>query len=1082
MTEYAPHSRAATVVPRLHRERLTGAPPARLDTVQQQVVDHRGTPLRVLGAPGSGKTAVLVEAVVDRVARDGLDAGQVLVLAPTRLGAARLRELVTARLDRTVREPLARTPQSFAFGVLRQAAVVAGNPPPRLITGPEQDVVLRDLLAGHAAGEGIAPGWPDDLLPALGTRGLRAELRDLLMRAVERGLSPADLTDLGRRHDRPAWVAAARVLAEYLDVTGLGTPGGYDPAAIAGDAVASMVADAELLARVRDQVRFVAFDDAHEATPAVADLVRTVVGGRPGLLLTGDPDAVTQSFRGADPGLLLGTGEGQTAGQTAGIARTFILGTSWRQGPQLQAVTARVAARIGAVGGGRQRALRPLRTAQERSAVHVVRTASHEAAVIAELLRRQHLLDGVRWAEMAVIVRGRSRSAGLRRGLALAGVPVDVPLTELPVRDQAAVVPLLDAYESALQVAAGQPEPLDAERAQSLLLSPLGGADAVGLRRLRRALRAEELGSGGGRTSDQLLAEALLDPARLAPVDPGIAAPARRVANVLAAGVLAARPAPADARPGQAFAEDVTAETVLWAIWSASRLARPWRRAALAGGPAGERADRDLDAVLALFDAAARFVDRLPQAGPREFVQYLRGQEVPGDTLAERGGGTDSVALLTPASAAGRQWRVVVVAGVQEGVWPNVRLRGSLLGSEHLVDVLTGRDGSARAATQAVRDDETRLFHVAVSRATQMLAVTAVRDEDQQPSVFLDLVDPPPARVPAPGWDSEGVRTVTPPPSPLSLAGLVSRLRQRACDPASTRELAEAAARQLARLAAAGVPGAHPDDWYGLVPVTDDRHLGTDEPVRVSPSAVQDFDRCALRWLLRKAGGDRGGTASQNLGILVHELAAELPQADEATLLAELHRRWGVLGLGAGWAGDVGRARAERAVGKLAAYLAQARERELLGTEIDVDVVLDLPSGPVRIAGRVDRLELDERGGLHVVDLKTGKTPPTKAELVEQPQLGTYQLAVQAGAFEEFAPGAAAAGASLVQLGTGTKTFVRQVQPPLPGGGGWARELLATVAQGMSGAQFAATIQDSCDRCPVRTSCPARTEGRQVTT
>jgi hypothetical protein len=712
--------------------------------------------------------------------------------------------------------------------------------------------------------------------------------------------------------------------------------------------------------------------------------------------------------------------------------------------------------------------------------------------VIADLLRRQHVLGDVPWADMAVIVRGRARSAELQRGLALAGVPVDVPLAEVPVRDQAAVVPLLDALEVCLAVASGQAEPLSPERAQTLLLSPLGGTDAMGVRRLRRALRAQELASGGGLPSDVLLAQALLDPARLGVLEPATAAPGHRVAQVLAAGVAAATPAGEGARAGQAFAESVTAETVLWAIWSASRLAAPWQRAALAGGQSGARADRDLDAVVALFDAAARFVDRLPMAGPREFVEYLRGQDVPGDTLAERGAGRDAVALLTPASAAGRQWPVVVVAGVQDGVWPDLRLRGSLLGAEHLVDVLSGRDGgvregsqgtrreAVRAATRAVRDDETRLFHVAVSRASRLLVVTAVRDENDQPSSFLDVVDPPPDELPAPGWEADGVRSLTSPPVPLTLSGAVARLRQVLTDPATGEGLAGGAARQLAVLARAGVAGADPDDWYGLAELSDDRPLRTGEPVRISPSKVEEFDRCALRWLLLQAGGSPSDSSSQNLGNLVHELAAELPDADVGELLEELRRRWGVLGLGDGWVADIGRARAERVVQKLAAYLAQSASRELVGTELPVDVELSFPDGPVRLVGRVDRLERTA-DGLHVVDLKTGKSAPTREKLAEQPQLGAYQLAVQAGAFAELAPGVPSAGAELVQLGTTAKSASVQPQPALPDGGGWALALVEDVARGMVQAGFDATSNEMCDRCPVRTSCPARGEGRRVT-
>ena len=1054
----------------LRREVLSAGPAPALDVVQRQVVDHRGGPLRVLGAPGTGKTTTLVEAVVARVLDDGIDPGEVLVLAPTRVAAARLRERVTARLARTVREPLARTPQSLAFGVLRRAAAAADEPAPRLISGPEQDLVLRELLAGHVAGVGARPRWPAELGPALATRGFRGQLRDLLMRAVERGVDPVALARLGRQRERPEWVAAAHLLQEYLDVTALAAPGAYDPASITGAAAAALADDPVLADQVRAQARFVAFDDAHEATPAVAALVQAVVGGGGNLLLVGDPDAITQGFRGADPALL-----------TDGPGPVLRLATSWRQGAALREVTTRVAQRIGTVGGAAHRrvAIAPQRHPGAVQ-VHVLRSAAAEASFVAELLRRQHLAHRVPWSDMAVVVRGGSRTSTLRRVLTSAGVPVDVPANEQPVRDQAAVVPLLDVFETALAIARGDPAPLDADRAVALLTSPLGGADAVALRRLRRALRAADVAGPSvdgpeapagslpdeRRPSDELLVEALLDPVRLAVVEPGTAAPAQRVARVLRAGVRAATDG-----------GDVTAETVLWAVWSASGLVEPWRRAALSGGPAGARADRDLDAVVALFDAAARFTDRLPHAGPAEFVQHLRGQEVPGDTLVERGSGQAAVRLVTPQGAAGSGWRVVVVCGVQEGVWPDLRLRGSLLGSEVLVDLLTGRDSSSRAALQAVRDDETRLFHVAVSRASELLVVTAVRDEDEQPSPFLDLVDPLDAEA------SDGVRPLTAAPRPLSLPGLVARLRQVVTDPDAPDRLRTLAAHELARTARAGVPGAHPDDWYGLLPLSDDGPLATGEPVRVSPSRVEEFDRCALRWLLTTAGGRGPSSRAQELGNLVHEIAAELPDADAATLADELHRRWSRLRLGGGWVADSDRARLDAMVSKLAGYIAANRDRwSVVGTEVPFEVQLDLSDGPALLTGRVDRVERDSGGALRIVDLKTGKNAPPGAELARHAQLGVYQVAVTEGGFTDGRP-ADSAGAALVQLGTSTVKAKEQPQPPLRDDSepDWARQLVARVSAGMGGAAFAATVSDACTRCPVRTSCPAQSDGRAVT-
>src|SRR5215211_4729195 len=143
--------------------RLVRRPPSRatapvLDDRQRRVVEHPGGPLLVLAGPGTGKTTTIVEAVVDRVAGRGLDPEQVLVLTFSRKAAAELRGRITARLGRATKEPLARTFHSYAFGLLRREAALHGEPAPRLLSGPEQDLVVRDLLAGDLdAGAG---GWP----------------------------------------------------------------------------------------------------------------------------------------------------------------------------------------------------------------------------------------------------------------------------------------------------------------------------------------------------------------------------------------------------------------------------------------------------------------------------------------------------------------------------------------------------------------------------------------------------------------------------------------------------------------------------------------------------------------------------------------------------------------------------------------------------------------------------------------------------------------------------------------------------------------------------------------------------------
>ncbi|WP_460468290.1 ATP-dependent helicase [Calidifontibacter terrae] len=1014
-----------------------------LDAVQRAAVEDPSASRLVLGAPGTGKSVVAVEAVVHAHA-GGLPADSCVILAPTRLQAAALREVAAARLTTSSSAPMARTPQALGFGILRRLATLAGREAPRLLTGPEQDVILAELLAGHARGDAPAPNWPDFLREALPTKGFRHELRDLLMRAVEWGIDAEQLRALGQEHERTAWLAAAEVLDEYDQVTALSRPGAYDPAWIMSGAADLLETEPEQLAQLHDELRLIVVDDAQELTRAAVRLIGLLVGPNTRLVLIGDPDAAVQTFRGADPSLF-----GALAARSGEPAR-FVLSRSYRLPSAIAVAAGRVTDRIGAVAGVDHR--RPETLRQGSAEVALFKAVSQESAHIAAELRRAHFERGVPWSQMAVLTRGQSRLTGLRRVLQVAGVPVAVPPTVLALRDEPAVRPLLAVFEVARDIAAGQLPSWTADELCDVLTSPLAQADSLTIRRLRRALRAMELADGGGRTADEMMTDSIHRPDVLVTLGP-IANPMLLVSRMIAAAVAAWDEPGADA------------EQVLWAMWSAAGIADGWAKVAVAGGQAGTRADHDLDAVVALFSAAQAYVDRLEGVSPAGFLDHIREQEVPGDRMTSAAPAREAVDLLTTAAAAGRQWQFVVVAGVQEGVWPDLRLRGSLLGSEALVDALTGRPDDLRAQAAAVRYDETRQFHVALTRASERVLVTAVRSDEEQPSVYLDLVDP-----------LDRPRPFTGVGRSLTLRAMVAELR-RELVPGGGVLPPDRAASLLAELDDLAVPGADPDSWWAFHDLSSLNPVRRpDQQVTVSPSKVSDFAQCGLRWFLSSRGGQGPDIGAASLGTLVHEIAAEFGDDDPDRMIPALHERWGQLGLGDTW---IGRQKKELAIGMLErvrSYIAAAADEGW--TKVQVEIAFDVTEDRLRLKGRVDRLERHDDHGLRIIDLKTGSSKPSRKELEEHPQLAAYQWAVESQAFPDH--GDTSGGAALLQVGKAASSGVDlQRQAPLAKtvDPQWAGELLQATAEGMGGADFTATPGPQCQICPVRRACPAAAEG-----
>ncbi|WP_327224685.1 ATP-dependent helicase [Streptomyces platensis] len=1159
--------------------RLVRTPPGRvappvLDAVQRAVVDHRHGPLLVLAGPGTGKTTTLVESVARRV-RAGADPERILVLTFSRKAAVELRDRLAARLAvlegqsdgapgtaggaRRAGIPQATTFHSFCYALVRahQDADLFADPV-RLLSGPEQDLVVRELLEGQAelAGAGRAQvSWPDELRACLTTRGFADEVRAVLARSRELGLGPEALGAFARRTGRPDWSAAAAFLAEYLDV--LDGQGVLDYAELVHRAVL-LAERSDVAAQLAAAYDAVYVDEYQDTDVAQVRLLRALAGnhgatgtpGSPGrtLVAFGDPDQSIYAFRGADVNGILDLPETFRRGDGT-PAPVAVLGTSRRSGATLLAATRLLTRRmpLTRLPAQKVRAHRepaPVRDGG-RVEVYTYPTPGAELDNIADILRRAHLEDGVPWREMAVLVRAGGRSLpAVRRALTSAGVPLDIDGDDLPLRHEPAVAPLLTALRAAARAAlrqeaadgvggegadaagvsaagvsasgvgepladaspSGAPEEdeagpeesakvaptgtapapaaprwLDAETALDLLASPLGGMDSADLRRLGRALREEERAAGQllPRPSDELIARALAEPQRLVAHDPAYARGAQRLGLLLR-------------KARELLAGGGTAEQALWELWDGTSWPQRLERAAHRGGAAGRNADRDLDAVVALFETAARAEERTGGRGALNFLEELDAQDIAADTLTRRAVRPDAVRLMTAHRAKGLEWRLVVVAGVQEGLWPDLRRRGSLLEADRI-----GRDGLAEPLTPgALLAEERRLFYVAATRARDRLVVTAVKaaaDDGDQPSRFLTELGVTPQ-------DITGR-----PRRPLAVAALVAELRATTVDPAATPALREAAAQRLATLAALHdddhyplVPAAHPDNWWGLhepthssVPLRD-----RDRPVALSGSALDQLaNTCSLQWFLgREVKADTPATAAQGFGNVVHVLADEVASgrtpADLTVLMARLDSVWDALAFDAPWKSRQEKDQARAALERFLRWHVMEREtrgRDTVATEHGFDLTLRAGAHEVRIRGSMDHVSQDAQGRAYVVDFKTGKQKPTGPEVARHPQLAVYQLAVREGAVDEAFDGRTPepGGAELVHLRLGAPQkeggdAMPAVQAQPPPDGEWIGELLATAAGRVLEERFTPTTGTHCTHCTFRASCSAQPEGRHI--
>lgn len=1031
-------------------------------------LDLEGSPWAVLGGPGTGKTSLLTDLAIAHVAA-GTPADGVLFIAPSKESAGRIRDDLAARLPEEAAGAggMVRAVHSLAFALVRESRVRRGEPEPQLMPGARQDSWIQTLLEGE--NEDDVEEWPDRLRPAVGMRGFARQVRDLILRAQERGLGAVELTELGESERVPEWTAVGRFLNRYQQAVRLTHNNDLNAAELVSAALAEIDRDPGLIERLAVEVLLV--DDAEHLDPQSARLLTAVSDRARVTVVSGDQDQSVLGFRGATDDYLE---------SIATNGRTVLLRRSLRcDGDVLRAV-AGVADRLPGLREhrnpiGRHRSEMEDGEGEKRASlsVEVFSTGTAERAAVADFLRRAHVVDGVPWGEMAVLLRSGAADSPLHRSLARAGVPVQVDPTDVILSEQRLVSALVLAMRAIT-------EPLEESEWEAVLTGPFGDADPVTMTRLMRGVRRAEPRT---RAIERIIA--LLSAVRLDEDDEDLLSRlGQRERMVLE------RPLEVLAAGRKAIPEGV--EMVLWAMWEASGLADHLMAESLRGGAAGSSADRDLDAVMTLFDFAGDLVEQAPMMSVPTFIGKVREQELPTGARDRRGVRRDAVSVISAHASLGRTFRAVAVAGVQEDVWPSTSPTGTVVRQQELIDLLDRNiaPGIPVSHTTARLAEERRLFYVAVTRSSGSVLVTAVDapDDEGEPSRFLGELNAEAVAVTDAAEDTaasvEQISEIPELPATRDLAPrvlsdgpLVAELRAASLDPTAGESRRRRAAAQLERMAAAGFPGADPDSWWGL------EEQSTDDPVKegtlnVSPSTVDRMLQCQLRTMLEQSS--RGDALV--LGSTFHRAAQALDEgvgyADvEEELRSVLPRlldepAWRMPVIQEEWAEA------------LESWWSWAQAQTVIGTEVPVEVMV---ADGVTVRGRMDRLQTDADGRYVIIDIKTGASAPSAEETDGNAQLKTYQLALSKGRVLTEASGTVRivsdadgdglplGGAHLVfprdRLSAGApKTREQSGQTPemLEE---W-RETVYAAAEGSRGPTALATPGTWCDNCMVRLACP----------
>jgi DNA helicase II / ATP-dependent DNA helicase PcrA len=1053
-------------------------PPGALTPAQLAVATHRGGPLLVLGAAGTGKTRTLVHRHAWLAAEGVAAPEQVLVLTGSEAAADAVRGEVEALLDRGFEELAVHTVAGFSARLLHDEALEAGlDPFVSPVTPADRLAMLLEHVDELTLRLHDFRGNPAALLAGVIARIDR--LKDAMVTADEYERWAAGLPAGDDRAEREREFGAVYATHDRL----LARQGALDFGDLVLHAHALLRDKPHVRARAAARYRHLLVDDVQDLEYAAMRLVLLLAADGPSLTATGDDDQAIRRLRAAATKNLQ-----DLAAEVPGL-RTIRLEESLRcpervvaaAGAVVRPIEGRIDKHLAAPEGG---TVRFWRAENERAQAQAV------AAEVERLVRAGVPAEGI-----AILVRS-VRNEGQAIAVALEERAVPYALAGATAFFQRAEVKDVLAWLRLLV------DPSDAGAVVRALARPPVELRSIDLARCVQISRRRKLD----------MVNALV----AATESPQLPPEAReRILGFLKLHRSAAA-ALDTTRP------DVFVHRLI------DRLGLRRRQLFAAQADVVER----LVALARLGELATAYVRRSPQSTPREFARSiaavaeagLRDEEggpgAPGDSSA--GGHADrfgvragAVAVMAMQAAHGLSFEHVFVLGLQSSRMPGARRRAM----EPIPDALLHE--TLPPDTRAAHVDEMRrLLHVAMTRARSGLVLAYAARSDagalQPPSPFAEeartelgleweergevlfgpdetvhatyqaLRDELLHSIPRTGTRLGELRLDTDLDVAhgavrylelLKLAALMNRAQGhsvadalpginaailRAATP-EQREILQTSslddllldAERDARARAAAIAARDEPSLEPFLPTRGDGLL-------LSASDIETYRTCPLKYKFARVFRiPSEPTVNQRFGILVHQVLERYHSSGGRTL-DEL------LGLlEAGWRrGGFGTSDEERQLRiKADTSLRRYHDRTLADDAEPVwfEKSFQFKLGAHTLRGRVDRVDRLPDGGYELIDYKTGR-PKSAAQLREDVQLALYAVGA-AEAWEVDAP-----RQSYLYV-------LDDAKVPLPSDEvdrGWISDTVFEVADGILGQGFEPTPSyAACSMCDYRIACPA---------